>query len=86
MKQILIKFFSFLSCFILLLQVGNAQEEWTLKQCLDYVEQHNIQLRQGQLSTEMANMQVEQTKYSLGPNLNGNVLTKQRLQINMDCR
>ena len=73
MKQILIKFFSFLSCFILLLQVGNAQEEWTLKQCLDYVEQHNIQLRQGQLSAEMANMQVEQTKYSLGPNLNSNV-------------
>ena len=73
MKQILIKFFSFLSCFILLLQVGNAQEEWTLKQCLDYVEQHNIQLRQGQLSAEKANMQVEQTKYSLGPNLNGNV-------------
>lgn len=73
MKYLSIKLVCFHLFFLLLLSSVIAQEEWTLNQCLEYVELHNIQLKQGQISAEMANMQVEQVKYSLGPNLNANM-------------
>ncbi|MBX7226827.1 MAG: TolC family protein [Chitinophagales bacterium] len=60
--------------FIFLFLVSNVfsqTEEWTLEQCVTYAVQNNIQLKQGQLNQAMAEMQVQQSKYDLTPNVNG---------------
>lgn len=77
--------FTFLLFFLaMLMQNVVGQEEWTLQQCLDYVEKNNIQLKQGQLSADMAAMQIEQTKFSFAPNLNSNIDVGLNLGRNVD--
>ena len=43
--------------------------KWTLEQCVDYAMQHNIQLRQRQLSREQNELDIKQSEASLWPSL-----------------
>lgn len=60
---------------ILLLFAGQktakAQEKWTLQQCIDQALKNNIQVKQAELSTRQAAINLNQGKANLLPNLNG---------------
>ena len=53
-------------------QVSRAQntEGWTLRQCIDYALQHNIQIRTQEVSLETADASLEQAKAQQYPTLN----------------
>lgn len=59
--------------FLLLLSFtsGYSQQSWGLKQCVDYAIQHNIQLRQTILSSELSKINYMQSKAAFLPTLNG---------------
>ncbi|KAA6336007.1 Outer membrane protein OprM [termite gut metagenome] len=48
-----------------------AQEAWTLRQCIDYAIEHNINIRQSGISVEQNKVEVNTTKWTRLPNLNG---------------
>ena len=50
-----------------------AQNVWTLQQCIDYALSHNLQIKQSELNVELARDQRTQSIGSMLPNLNGNV-------------
>src|SRR5258706_3460485 len=49
-----------------------AQDAWTLQQCIDYALAHNLQIKQSELSVELANDQRRQGLGNMLPSLNGN--------------
>ena len=55
---------------------GFAQKQWTLKECIDYAIENNIQVQQSQLSIEDGNLALNTAKNSrlpyVGANLGGN--------------
>jgi outer membrane protein len=64
--------------FILLITViftasfSNAQKTWSLQDCIDYALANNIQIKQQQLSEQLAKVNLFQSKASLFPSLNAN--------------
>lgn len=48
-----------------------AQEAWTLRQCIDYAIEHNINIRQSANAAEQSEVNVSTAKWSRLPNLNG---------------
>lgn len=50
---------------------ANAQSTWTLQQCIDRALQYNLQIRQSELSEDLAKAQVEQSTASFFPSING---------------
>lgn len=48
-----------------------SQEKWTLRQCIDYALVHNIQIRQKKIDKESAEIQLQTSKNSRLPDLNG---------------
>ncbi len=59
---------------IVLLAAGitaQAQEGWTLRQCIDYAIEHNINIRQTANTADQYAVDVNTTKWSRLPNLNG---------------
>ncbi|KAA6335801.1 Outer membrane protein OprM [termite gut metagenome] len=48
-----------------------AQEAWTLRQCIDYAIEHNINIRQSGISVEQSKVEVNTSKWARLPNLNG---------------
>ena len=51
-------------------QDSNAlPSQWTLEQCVDYAMQHNIQLKQRQLSREQNELDIKQSEANLWPSL-----------------
>jgi len=48
-----------------------AQKQWTLKECIDYAMEHNIQLKQQQLNLSLSEGNLMQSKMALLPNING---------------
>ena len=48
-----------------------AQEAWTLRQCIDYAIEHNISIRQVENSTDQNKVNVNTTKWARLPNLKG---------------
>lgn len=48
---------------------ANAQDGWTLQQCLDYALQNNIQLQQSRIQAQQGALDVEQSKAALFPSL-----------------
>lgn len=48
-----------------------AQEVWTLRQCIDYAIEHNISIRQTENTTEQNKINVNTAKWARLPNLNG---------------
>lgn len=49
----------------------NAQKLWSLRDCIDYALANNIQVKQQQLSAQLAKINLLQNKASLLPNING---------------
>lgn len=69
MKKITILLFSlFLSELSLF-----SQEKWTLRQCIDYAIENNIDIKQQMLNVRSSEVDVNTAKMSRLPNLNGNV-------------
>jgi len=59
--------------FILITSVLNAQEQWSLEDCISYALINNIQIKQQELNTSMQKNQLKQSKISLIPSLNGSL-------------
>jgi outer membrane protein len=53
--------------------VCNAQNIWSLQQCIAYAVKHNISVQQSELNIKMSALQVQQNKYSQYPSLNADV-------------
>ncbi|MCI1647773.1 MAG: TolC family protein, partial [Bacteroides sp.] len=49
----------------------NAQEGWTLRQCIDYAVKHNIDIRRSANTAEQSSVEVNTAKWARLPNLNG---------------
>lgn len=52
---------------------AQTKQAWSLKDCIDYALQHNIQLKKKQMSEQTAGITRKQAKAGLLPNLNANV-------------
>lgn len=50
---------------------SDAQQAWSLKQCIDYALKNNIQIRQSQLNVDIAKLDLLQSEAAILPNLNG---------------
>lgn len=50
---------------------AQAQERWTLRQCIDYAIEHNISIHQTANSAEQSAIDVSTAKWARLPNLNG---------------
>ena len=48
-----------------------AQQVWSLEKCINYALENNIKIKQGAISTEYQKNQLQQTKFSRLPSLNG---------------
>lgn len=51
----------------------SAQEKWTLRDCIDYAREHNIQVKKTQLSAESYAVDEKQSKAGLFPSLSGSI-------------
>lgn len=51
----------------------SAQQKWTLRQCIDYAVENNIEIKQEALQVEGAKVDLNSTKMSRLPNLNGSI-------------
>lgn len=60
---------SVISVAILTWSGAMAQQKWTLRQCIDYAMEHNLQILQSQNSIESAEVDVKQAKSQLFPSL-----------------
>jgi len=51
--------------------LGKAQtpQVWDLKQCIDYAVAHNISVKQADISARIAQLQADQAKYNILPNV-----------------
>ena len=49
-----------------------AQEKWSLLKCIEYAMANNISVKQIDLQTRLAELQLKQSKYGQLPNLNFN--------------
>ena len=47
------------------------QEQWSLSKCIDHALEHNLQIQQQQLSTEINNNYKNQAMMNFAPNING---------------
>lgn len=58
----------------LLIATGaEAQEKWSLRQCIDYAIEHNIEVKQQEVSRDEQKVELNTAKYSRLPSLNGSV-------------
>ncbi|KAA6351594.1 Toxin and drug export protein A [termite gut metagenome] len=69
MKEKIITICAIVAVFPVFIQ---AQEVWTLRQCIDYAIEHNINIRQSGNSVEQNKVEVNTAKWVRLPNLNGN--------------
>ncbi len=53
--------------------ISNAQNVWSLQQCIDYALENNIQIKQQGLNTQYGENQVKQAKSNKLPNLNASI-------------
>lgn len=51
---------------------AQAQERWSLRQCIDYAIDHNIDIRKAANTAEQESVSVNTAKWARLPNLNGN--------------
>lgn len=60
----------FLSCVLVFLAFGvQAQEKWTLRACIDYAIDHNIEIKQRELTVESSEIDLNTSRNSRLPNL-----------------
>jgi len=63
----------FCGAFFLLVSLqGSAQQVWTLQQCIDRALTNNLQVKQSALNTELSKYEVDQSKATMLPTINGN--------------
>ncbi|NVO02597.1 MAG: TolC family protein [Bacteroidetes bacterium] len=67
MKRIII-FFSIIFAFS---YHSEAQKEWSLQKCIEYALENNIQIKQQLLNTDLSKANLDQSKASVLPNING---------------
>lgn len=48
-------------------------KEWTIQECIDQALESNLELKRNEVAMAISKSQLEQTKFSAYPNLNGNV-------------
>jgi outer membrane protein len=63
---------------------AQTAEVWDLKQCIDYAVAHNISIKQADISARIAQLQADQAKYNLLPNVSGNTGTGMRFGRSID--
>ena len=51
----------------------SAQKKWTLRDCIDYARQENIQVKKSQISAESSEIDIKQAKAELFPSLSGSI-------------
>lgn len=51
----------------------NAQEKWSLEQCITYALNNNIQIKQQELNTQVQKNKLKQSRIDLAPSLNGSL-------------
>ena len=71
-KTILLTIFVFVFLFNSYAQEPAAGKAWTLEQCIDYALKNNISVKQSELTTQIAKINLTQSEANLLPNLNGN--------------
>ena len=69
--QSTIKNFTLCLFFVVLCNYSNAQKVWTLKECIDYALQHNISIKQSEITKENAYLGYNQSRLGMLPSLNG---------------
>jgi outer membrane protein len=52
---------------------ASAQDKFSLRQCVEYALQHNINLQQSELNVKLSAVQMQQTKFAQYPNVNADV-------------
>jgi outer membrane protein len=57
--------------FLLFSSQGLAQQVWTLQQCIDRALSFNLQVKQSALNTELSKYEVDQSKATMLPTING---------------
>jgi outer membrane protein len=65
-------FLAFLIALFLFFSV-NAQKTWSLQNCIDYALANNIQIKQQQLSEQLAKVNLFQSKAGILPGINGGI-------------
>lgn len=60
-----------IACLVLGGLSAQAQEGWTLRQCIDYAIEHNIDIRRTANAAEQSEVSVNTAKWARLPNLNG---------------
>ena len=63
---------------------AQTAEVWDLKQCIDYAVAHNISIKQADISARIAQLQADQAKYNLLPNVSANTGTGMRFGRSID--
>lgn len=51
----------------------SGQNKWTLRDCIDYARQENIQVKKSKITAESSNIDIKQSKAELFPSLSGSV-------------
>ena len=51
----------------------SAQKKWTLRDCIDYARQENIQVKKSLISVESSDIDIKQAKSELFPSLSGSI-------------
>lgn len=67
-----------------LLVSAQTPEVWDLKQCIDYAVAHNISVKQADISARIAQLQADQAKYNILPNVSANSGTGMRFGRSID--
>lgn len=60
-----------IGCIAVFAVSAQAQEGWTLRQCIDYAIEHNINIRQSENQAEQSAVSVNTAKWARLPNVNG---------------
>lgn len=60
---------------VIIVWSGNlsAQKTWTLRDCIDYARQENIQVKKSRLTAESSGVDIKQNKAALFPSLSGSI-------------
>ena len=53
--------------------VGNAQQRWTLQDCIEYAQEHNIEIKQQALDVKSSEIDLSTSKNSRLPDLNAQI-------------
>ena len=58
---------------VLIPTIAFSQKKWTLRDCIDYARQENIQVKKSDITTETYDVDISQSKAALFPSLSGSV-------------